>query len=57
MYGPVLPNALSGLGLLAKPDLQLYPNDDPITPTLDALQAAAHSPRYPNADDTYALVQ
>ena len=30
MYGPVLPNALSGLGLLAEPDLQLYPPDNPI---------------------------
>ncbi len=30
MFGPVLPNALSGLGLLAEPDLQLYPIDDPI---------------------------
>lgn len=30
MYGPVLPNALSGLGLLAEPDLQLYPVDDPV---------------------------
>ena len=27
------------------------------TPTLDALQAAAQSPRYPNAADTYAAVQ
>jgi len=32
---------------------------DPITtmPTLDALQATAHSPRYPNAGDAYAVVQ
>lgn len=38
MYGPVLPNALSGLGLLAEPDLQLYPSDDPIWNNIASMQ-------------------
>lgn len=38
MYGPVLSNVLSGLGLLAEPDLQLYPVADPVWNNIASMQ-------------------